>query len=341
VLLVVLTAAGAVTGWAISRSQATEYEASTSVLVRYWAVETYVLTGQGTQVTSQDISGAAIFASSDEVLDRTVQTLADGRTADDLDITATPLVAANAVQIVATAESAADAQEISSTVADAMVAVLQDRIVDTASGLADATDSGDRNALTLLAEVEQRVQVLTEGVQPLVPLTTSDPEKTSPTGQLPWILGIIGLAAGALIATGLLFSRPAINRPRDAQRLTGVPAVSTGGSADEDQAGRIVRHLLKTRTEGKLLVIPVDDATDKSALAFAERVRGQLGDSTEEARIESVPEPAAAVLAPRPVGGQVAAVLLLVPKGISRRALTDAVALLESWHPVDAVVVTA
>jgi hypothetical protein len=91
------------------------------------------------------------------------------------------------------------------------------------------------------------------------------------------------------------------------------------------------------------VVMPVDASADKPTRAFVDwtREHSAVGSSDEAARIISGAEPMTAVLAPRPTSSEVAAVVLAVPPGTRRRDVTDAAALLASWHPAEAVVVLA
>jgi hypothetical protein len=97
--------------------------------------------------------------------------------------------------------------------------------------------------------------------------------------------------------------------------------------------------LLDDRPKGAVLVVPVDADAEKAAQEFVDWARKRSTDVTEAARLSPATEPVGAVLAPRPKVGEVAAVVLLAPRGTPRRTLLDAATLLASWSPVDAVVV--
>lgn len=336
-LIVTLTAAGALAGWALEQSRGERWEASTEVLVNLWAVEGYLLTGQSNQVTSQDVVGAATYAASREVLDAAAARLGGGLEGEDLEVLVTPETSANAVAIVAHADDGRTAQRISEAVGAAMVDGLQQRIAGAAAGLVESADDD------LLNQLQQRVLVLTQGVAPLQPLTTPAAEQIAPTGQTPIALGIVGLAAGTLLAIALLFGRPVVRRARDAQRLLGIPAVPFGRSARSPQASTLLRRLLQERPEGDIVVVPVVATADKRTRAFVDwaRQHSTAGSMEVATRIVAGAEPAATVLAPRPSADQVAAVVLAVPPGTRRRDVTDAAALLAPWHPAEAVVVLA
>lgn len=331
-----LALAGAGGGYALEQSRGEQYEASTDVLVRFWSVESFLLTGQSSPVSSADVSDAATLGASRDVLDRAAGRLDDGRDGADLAgvVSVTPSTSSNAVSVTAGGTDAAGAQDASEAVAAAMIEALRDRITASAEGLS-ADDTGEFATL-----LDQRARVLTESVQPLVALATGDARQTAPTYQTVAAFGIVGLAAGALLAIGARVARPGIEEPRVAQRLVERPAVGFGGGGSPE-AARLVRRLLDDRPKGAVLVVPVDAGAEKDARSFVEWARKRSTDVAEAARLSAVAEVAGAVLAPRPRAGEVAAVLLLAPKGTARRALADAATLLAAWQPVDAVVVTA
>jgi|1186.fasta_scaffold33606_2 capsular polysaccharide biosynthesis protein len=336
-LIAVLTVAGGAGGWLAGRMQGPQYQATTQVLVQFWSINSFLLTGQGDTVGSSDVADAAALATSTDVLDAAARRLDDGRTGAELagDVTATPGVTSHAVSIVATATTAADARTASAEVAAAMIESLDQRISDTAEGVAGTGDS------TFAALVQQRAQVLTSSVKPLQALATGEPQQTAPTMKTPVALAMVGLAAAVLILVALTFARPVVGRAREVQRLVELPAVPFAEPLGGAEASGLVRRLFDTRTTGSIVVVPVDAAAEKSARAFAEWMRARTRDAAEAARIVSTPDPAGTVLAPRPAGDALGAVVLVAPRGTPRRALTDAVALLSTWRSADAVVVPA
>jgi capsular polysaccharide biosynthesis protein len=336
VLVVLFTVAGAAAGWAVEHAKGPQYQASTDVLVRFWSVESFLLSGQSTPVSSADVADAATLAGSRDVLDRAAASLADGRTATDLAATVvvTPSAVSNDVSIAATAKDPKTASRTSEAVATAMIAALQARITSSSAGVADTT-SDFQTTLT------QRADVLTHSVHPLVALATTDPKQTAPTTKSLVAFAIVGLAAGTLLVVGARFTRPTVEEARVAQRLTERPAVPFSRHSGSPEAGRLVRRLLDDRPNGSILIVPVDAEAEKSAREFADWARTQTSSSFESGRIVSSPEPAGAVLAPRPTAGEVAAVLLVTPRGTARRTLADAVSLLSPWRSADAVVVPA
>jgi capsular polysaccharide biosynthesis protein len=337
VLLVALfTVAGAAAGWAVEHAKGPQYQASTDVLVRFWSVESFLLSGQSTQVSSADVADAATLAGSRDVLDRAAARLADGRTGSDLAkvVVVTPSAVSNDVSIAATAKDPATASRTSEAVATAMIGALQDRITSSSAGFSDG-NSDFQNTLT------QRADVLTHSVHPLIALATTKPKQTAPTTKSLVAFAIVGLAAGTLLVVGARFARPTVEEARVAQRLTERPAVPFSRSSGSPEAGRLVRRLLDDRPHGSILIVPVDVEAEKSAREFADWARTQTPTAAESVRIVSSPEPAGAVLGPRPTPADVAAVLLITPRGTARRTLADAMSLLSPWRSADAVVVPA
>jgi capsular polysaccharide biosynthesis protein len=335
-LVTLFTVGGAAGGYAVEHAKGPQFQASTQVLVRFWAVESFLLSGQSNQVTSTDVADAATLASSADVLGRAATALHDGRTANDLAATVvvTPSSTSNAVTIAATATTPVSAKTTSEAVATAMIAALRDRITASSQGL-DGVASSDYQA-----QLQQRADVLNLSVHPLVALATGNAVQTAPTSKSLIAFAIVGLAAGTLLVVGLRFARPTIEEARVAQRLTSRPGVAFDRGDGGPEAARLLRRLLDERPKGSVMVMPVDAEAEKSARALADWARSRSTDALEAVRIVSVPEPAGAVLAPRPTAGEVAAVLLVVPRGTARRTLADAMTLLSAWRSADAVVVT-
>jgi capsular polysaccharide biosynthesis protein len=336
-LIVFLTAAGGAGGWELGRIQGPEYQATTEVLVQFWSINGFLLTGQGTSVSPDDVADAATLATSTEVLAEAATALGDGRSVSDLaaEVTATPDTVSHGVTVTATGSTADAARLASAEVASAMIDSVDAQISDTANSLADTSDS------EFASQVRQRAEVLRTSVRPLQELATGTPKQTAPTLKLPIALAVVGLALGVLIVIALTFARPVVGRARDVQRLVELPAAPFEQPLGGADASRLVRRILDTRETGSILVVPVDAAAEKSASAFADWARARTRDAAEAVRIVTSPEPAGTVLGPRPVNGSVGAVVLLAPQGTPRRTLVDAVALMSTWRPVDAVVVPA
>ncbi|MCW2675096.1 MAG: hypothetical protein JWR70_136 [Modestobacter sp.] len=337
-LIVGLTVLGAGAGAALEQARGPQYQVRTDVLVRFWSIESYLLTGQASSVNSLDVADAATLAQSRGVLTDAADRLGDGQSAAELaaSVTVTPQSTSNSVAIVATAKDPDTAQQTSEAVATAMIAAVRDRISTTANSL--STTSGD-----VTTQLQQRAQALTSSIQPLEALASGEPEQTSPSSKTAIALAIVGLAAGTLLVIALVFGRPVVSRARDGQRLLELPAVDVDfcAGARTLPAERLVRRLLDDRPEGPVLVVPVDADSEKAARRFVDWAVGNTSSPAEAARIVLAPEVDGVVLRPRPAPGQVAAVLFVVPSGTARRDLTDAATLLRAWHAPDAVVVTS
>ena len=197
-----------------------------------------------------------------------------------------------------------------------MIDALQDRITASADGLS-AEDNGEFAVL-----LDQRARVLTESVQPLVALATGDaaadrpdvpdrgrvrhrrPGRRRPAGHRRPLRpaehrGAPGRASGSSSVPPSASAATAARRPR-------------GWSADCSTTGRRARCSSSRST-------PTRRRTPARSSSWA---RKRSTDVAEAARLSSVAEPAGAVLAPRPKTDEVAAVLLLAPKGTARRALS-------------------
>lgn len=333
-LVVGLTLIGAAGGWALGRARGPQFTASTDVLVQFWDVQTFLLTGQGGAVSSSDVADASTLATSGNVLDLAASRLDDGRDGAALaqDVTAVPESFGNGITITATGTTASSASRTSAAVAAALSDTIQTRINNSAAGLENG--GGDFGTL-----VRQRAQALSSSVQPLQVLRTAAAQQTAPTMKTPAMLGIVGLAAGVLLVIALVYARPVVGRPRDVQRLTELPAVPFDARSAAPAATRLVRRLLESRPHGRVLIVPVDAAAEKTAEVFADWARDRTESPQEAARLVAVAEPTGTVLDPRPAPGAVSSVVLVVPAGASRRTVADAVALLRTWRAVDAVVV--
>jgi capsular polysaccharide biosynthesis protein len=331
-LVLLFTVVGAVGGWAVEHAKGPQFQASTDVLVRFWSVESFLLSDQSTPVSSSDVVDAATLADSPDVLNRAAAALHDSRTGNDLatSVVVTPSSDSNDVNIAATAADPATARRTSAAVANAMISALDDRIKASIAGLPGGTE--------FQSGVAQRAEVLMQSVRPLVALTTSQAKQTAPTTKSLVAFAVVGLAAGTLLVIGARFARPTLEEPRVAQRLTQRPAVPFSLDSGSPEAGRMMRRLLDERPRGSILVLPVEADSEKAAETFADWARAQTSSEAEAGRIVVRPEPAGAVLAPRPTGNDVAAVLVVTPRGTARRTLSDAMSLLAPWRPADAIV---
>jgi capsular polysaccharide biosynthesis protein len=338
VVMGVLLVLGTVLGFAADRIRPAEWQASSDVLIRTWSIDSLLLTGQPATLTTADQADAALVAVSEPVLTRALRSLGS-----DQDwhvfaetVTASPQLSSHVVTITASGPDAATAEARADAVANSFAALRKEQLDDAARGLvASQTGAADES-------LRQRSQLLIWSTQPVEVFRTAVPEQTSPSTTAPAAGGVVGLAVGALVVLGLSLGRPAIARPRDAQRATGLPALDFDSGAESLDTGAGIARMLTQFDEdgrrGAVLLCPVGAEAEKSAELVAEWARRRGYGSTPA---EVLPEPTTAVLRTRPKPSAVMTLLLVAPAGTSREALRDAVDLLDRWRRADAVVVTS
>ncbi|HEY3630213.1 MAG TPA: hypothetical protein VGL21_04910 [Jatrophihabitantaceae bacterium] len=336
IIVAALTLLGLAAGIALDRIQGPRWNASTAVLLRISSVDSLLLTGQAAPVSVADQVDASALAVSQTALTRAAIELGESKGWTELGtrVSAEPAPSSHVILIKATAPDRDSAQHTADVVAATYVAIMREQLSAAAASMAPPSSPTDYAG----SELQRRAQLLTGGVQPLQVFHTDKPTKLSGT-QTPVTLGIVGLAAGALVVLALTFLRRTITKPREAQRLVELPAVGFDRPDGGAQASRLVHGLLDDRPDGALMVCPVDVDAEKAALELAEWTRGR-SDAAQAERVQLLAEPAVAVLGTRPTPGDAAALLLVVPAGTRNQVLADAVALLAIWRPVDAVVVT-
>lgn len=335
ILLTVLLVLGVGAGTVVELVRAPQWEASTDALIRTWSVESLLLTGQPTPVETEDQADAAVVAVSQTVLTRATEALGDGDDWADLAerVTAVPVPTSHFVTITATGPDELAAARTSEAVATAFAQVMRENLTAAAEGLT-STQIGEGDP-----DIRLRTQLLTWTLQPIQVFRTTQPAQLTPTVQTPIALGIVGLAIGGLVILAMTLLRPSVASARDAQRLLSLPAVGFGPGGTPDTA-RLIARLLEAHPKGSLLVAPVTADAEKRGEQVVEWIRERL-DDTAAGRVSLVPEPSGAVLATKPRRGEVAALVLVVPEGTPRQDVSDAEALLSTWHAVDAVVVTS
>ena len=135
---------GAFVGLFVGHSQAAVYRASDQALIEVWSVDSLVLTGQSSDLTSDDEADAATIVTSRAVVELAISTLHEnGLTADDLraDIAATPSVTSHFVTVSVTGSSAAEASSRLSAVGRAFVHVARNKVLYSATRLAALPES--------------------------------------------------------------------------------------------------------------------------------------------------------------------------------------------------------
>lgn len=335
VLLGVLLVLGVAAGGAIELVRGPQWQASTDALVRAWSVDSLLLTGQTTPVTTADQADAAVVAVSRTVLERAATDLGEARGWEYLSehVTAVPMPVSHFVTITATGVDGDTAQRISEAVAGAFSTVMRENLTTSAEGLA-STQVGDGDP-----DIRLRSQLLTSTLQPIQVYRTTQPERITPTVRTPIALGIVGLAIGALVLLALALTRPSVTSARDAQRLLALPAAPFPRPHGGPEAARLIARLLEANPEGVVMVCPVNSAAEKTGLELVEWIRERSPDDAD--RVTPVLEPTGAVLDALPRHTAVAALVLVVPEGTARQEVTDAMALLGPWRAADAVIVTA
>ena len=362
IIVVTLVVLGVVAGVIWNVVLGPRWTATTDVLIRLSSVDTLLLTGSPDSANSTDQIDDASLATSQDTLNEVISQLHVGGGLLQLqkDVNATPQGSSHVIVISATEPDPVTAQRIADAVAGDFVAAARQRLAVLAAslqpsggapmpsvaaapnGTAAAMNSAATNSAVASAnaEVLARAQLVAKTMQPWQVYRDQLPSRESPV-RVPAALGIVGLAAGALVILALSFLGLRVDRPRDAQRLLEIPAVPYDRSGGSAAAARLVQAVLRAHPAGKLLICPVDPDAELAAVRFAGWVRehGQ-GEQDSPREVELVPEPATAVVGPRPAAPGIAGLLLVVPRGTARHVVADAAALLNTWRPADAVAVT-
>lgn len=335
IILTSLTLLGMAAGVVLNLVQGPTWTATTDVLVRAASVDEMLLTGTGYPISIADQIDESALATSQDVLIQAAHELnfPGGLTELQHHVTAAPQGSSHVIEIKATDRDAATAQHTADVVAAIYVTITKQRLESFAASLSPAAGAPAADS-----EVLRRAQLVTRTLQPLQVFHGDQPTQLS-RARAPAALGIVGLAAGALVVLALTFLGPRIDRPRDAQRLLSLPAVHYDRRRGGPAATRLVHGLLNEHTPDELLVCPVDIDAERDAKRFADWTREQQADTSNH-RVRLLPEPTSTVIGAQPRPGEVVRLLLVVPRGTSRHVLADTAALLATWRPVDAVVVT-
>jgi capsular polysaccharide biosynthesis protein len=335
IILASLTLLGVTAGLLLNLVQGPKWTATTNVLVRDASVDGLLLTGTAYPISIADQIDESALATSQDVLIQAVRELnvPGGLTELQRHVTAAPQGSSHVIEIKATEPDAATAQRTADVVAAIFMTMTQQRLDSFAASLPPVAGPLPANS-----EVLRRAELITRTLHPLQVFHGEQPTQVS-RARAPAALGIVGLAAGALVVLALTFLGRRIDRPRDAQRLLSLPAVHYDRRQGGPAAARLVRNLLDGRPSGALLVCPVDIDAERDAKRFADWTREQ-GQDTPSPGVRLMPEPTSTVIGARPNPGEAAGLLLVVPRGTSRQVLADTTALLATWRPVDAVVVT-
>ena len=364
-ILVALAVAGACVGIVLDQLRGPEWQASTDVLVQVSSVDALLLTGQAATVSNEDIADSAAMAVSQPVLTRVAQQMNEGQDWTDLSarVSALPVASSHVVSITAKATDPEAAVRTSEVVATTVSDIAKERMQAAAAKLSPITSAND-------SELGRRAQLMTSSLEPLQVIGSGQARQLTPSVQTPISLAIVGMAAGALFIVALALLRPAIRRPRDAQRLVALPSAGFVAPDGGPEVSRLITGLMDGRPNGTFIVCPVDIGAEQQAKEFVRWARarhfdnqaagvrliadlvGNVGSkplraaehagraAEHESRVLLTADPAGTVLTTRQQTATVAALLVVVPTGTPGRVLSDAVALLATWRPVDAVIVT-
>ena len=363
-ILIGLAIAGACVGVALDQVRGPEWKASTEVLVQVSSVDALLLTGQAATVSNEDIADSAAMAVSQPVLTRVALQMNEGDDWTDLSarVSALPVAASHVVSITAKATDPETAVRTSEVVATTVSDIAKERMQAAAAKLSPIASAND-------SELARRAQLMTSSLEPLQVIGSGQAEQITPSIQTPISLAIVGMAAGALFIVALALLRPAIRRPRDAQRLVALPSAGFVAPDGGPEVSRLISDLLDGRPTGTIVVCPVEIGAEEQAGEFVDWLRARHLDAqasgvrliadmagtvggksyrTAEqqsraselgSRVLLTADPAGTVLRSGQLTAQVAAVLLVVPAGTAGRVLSDATMLLATWRPADAIVV--
>lgn len=217
VLLVGLAVLGAAAGFVIDRVRGPQFEASSVVQVQATpsSALAILISGNSEAVNPGDLVDVTNLATTSTVLDAAAKQLSAAgtpTTAGELSaaVTAEAVEASHLVTITASTASADLSQAYARAVADALAAEQQRQVAATLRAVPAATDAaGDdqSNGADSAAAVRVRAGLLEGNLVPIKRVSDDPAIQTVPGNTLPIALGVVGLAAGALVAIGLSLGR--------------------------------------------------------------------------------------------------------------------------------------
>lgn len=226
VLLVGLAVLGAAAGFVIDRVRGPQFEASSVVQVQATpsSALAILISGNSEAVNPGDLVDVTNLATTSTVLGAAAKQLTAAGTptsADELSaaVTAEAVEASHLVTITASTASADLSQTYARAVADALAAEQQRQVAATLRAVPAATDAaGDdqSNGADSAAAVRVRAGLLEGNLVPIKRVSDDPAVQTVPGNTLPLALGVVGLAAGALIAIGLSLGRRRLPAPAPA-----------------------------------------------------------------------------------------------------------------------------
>jgi capsular polysaccharide biosynthesis protein len=367
----VLLVLGALVGLFVGRAQDPVYRASDQALIEVWSVDSLVLTGQSSDLTSDDEADAATIVTSRAVLDQAVSALREnGLTADDLRtaITATPSLTSHFVTLSVTGSSSTEASRRLNAVGQSFVKVARTKVLASATRLA-ALPKAELGTSSAAAAIKARAALVSRTAQPIVLYPAGAPKRVGSGVASSTIAGaIVGLALGALLVVALSFSPPKVTTAANAFTQLGLPgfawrvgvgpegpdqvadltviaganlvAVCAAGPDDEPAAQEVcdwlTSHSTPTPDSGPKLVA-ADSTARVAGRARSARVEAQRA-APRVVRLRS-PESGMAVV--RPDADDVDALLLVCSSGHRTADLERAADALTQWRRIDALVVAA
>lgn len=217
VLLVGLAVLGAVAGFVIDRVRGPQFEASSVVQVQATpnSALAILIGGNAEPVNPGDMVDVTNLATTSTVLDAAAKQLSDAGTptsAADLSaaVSAEAVAASHLVTITATTAEATRSQDYARAVADALAAEQQRQVAATLRAVPAATEAaGDSQSsgTDSAAAIRVRAGLLNGNLVPIKRVSDDRATQTVPGNTLPLALGVVGLAAGALITIGLSLGR--------------------------------------------------------------------------------------------------------------------------------------
>lgn len=244
---------GVVAGVALGIIRGPRHEAQANVLVQATPTSALSLLMNGTSqpIGSGDMVDVALLATSTPVLQATVDALADpGVTLTDLEewVTAEPVSASHLVQVTVEAVEADLAAVVATVLADALVEEQRQQV---ASVLEAVPASGaDPAVVDSFGEtLRTRAEMIDGGLVPLRVMSVSAAEQTAPGPLIPAALGIVGMAAAAMLVVGRSLL-PSTGTGRD-RRPTAETASASGATAEA--ASPATRRVAATRSRTAVL----------------------------------------------------------------------------------------
>lgn len=352
-IMITLALVGALLGFLVNLIQPPKWSATTSVMIKVGQQDRYALNGDWSDPSYEQQIDLGSIATNQDALIAVARQLNLPDSLADLQKNTGAYPKGNSHVLVFSATQADP--ELAQRVADALAtnfvessqrnleALLQSLPPEPAKPIEDDHPAGTPAVPPPPPgpdpDIVARAALLTNTIKPLQVFHDDLPNRPSPA-RTPAALAVVGLAAGALVVLALTFLGQRVDRPRDAQRLLSLPAVNYDRSGNCPDVERLVTAMIRAQPRSELLVCPVDPDSELAAVRFAGWVRKQ-GEGKDDRIVRLVPDPTSAVVGARPAEGSVAGLLVVVPRGTPRQAVSDSIELLRTWVPASGVVVAS